>query len=112
MPATKYPTLAERKAARVAEIRQALGALRQRLSDYAQAHGGRYLLYGSAARDAPRYDSDVDLLVDFPPETQSDAWRFAEDACWDLKLEPDITPASWCKPEFLERVRKEAVTIG
>lgn len=109
---TSYPILAERKAARVAEIRRALVLLRERLRDYARAHGGKFLLYGSAARDELRYDSDVDLVLDFPPGTESDAWRFAEEACWDLKLEPDITTASWSKPEFLERVRKDAVILG
>lgn len=109
----RYPTMTERKAARVAEIRHALGLLRERLAEYARAHGGRFLLYGSAARDALRYDSDVDLVVDFSPgEAESAAWTFAEETCWDLKLEPDITAVSWCKPAFLERVRKEAVTIG
>jgi predicted nucleotidyltransferase len=110
--ASKYPSMSERKAARVAEIRRALAVLRERLAEYARVHGGRFLLYGSAARDELRYDSDVDLVLDFPPQTDSDAWRFAEEACWDLKLEPDIIPAAWCKPVFLERVRKEAVTIG
>lgn len=109
---SRYPTMSERKAARVAEIRHGLAVLRGRLSEYARAHGGRFLLYGSAARDALRYDSDVDLVVDFPPEAESNAWTFAEEACWDLKLEPDIMAVSWCKPAFLERVRKEAVTIG
>jgi hypothetical protein len=46
---TQYPTLTERKAARVAEIRRALWVLRERLNDYARAHGGKFLLYGSAA---------------------------------------------------------------
>jgi predicted nucleotidyltransferase len=112
MSASRYPSLAERKAARVAEIRRTLAALRARLAEYAQAHGGRFLLYGSAARDEVRYDSDVDLVLDFPSEAEDAAWTFAEEACWELKLEPDIMPASWCKPAFLERVRKEAVTIG
>ena len=107
----RYPTMSERKAARVAEIRHALGLLRERLAAYARAHGGRFLLYGSAARDALRYDSDIDLVVDFPPNAEGAAWTFAEEACWQLKLEPDVTAASWCKPEFLERIRADAVTI-
>jgi predicted nucleotidyltransferase len=104
--------MSERKAARVAEIRHALAVLRERLAEYARIHGGHFLLYGSAARDELRYDSDVDLVLDFPTEAEDDAWTFAEDACWDLKLEPDIIAASWCKPAFLERVRKDAVILG
>ena len=109
---TSYPTLAERKAARVAEIRRALAVLRERLRDYARAHGGRFLLYGSAARNELRYDSDVDLILDLSADAEEDAWSFAEQACRDLRLEPDIMPASWVKPEFLRRVGAEAVPIG
>ncbi len=58
-------TLAERKAARVAWMRAALDALRASLTGYARANGGRFLIFGSAARGEPRFDSDVDILVDF-----------------------------------------------
>lgn len=108
----EFPTLAERKAARVAEMREALALLRERLRDYARQHGGRFLLYGSAARGELRYDSDVDLVLDFPGDAEEAAWVFAEETCWELQLTPDIMPGSWSKPEFLARVRTEAVAIG
>ena len=97
-------TLAERKAAEAERRRQAVDALRSVLAAYAHEHGGRFLLFGSAARGEMRYNSDVDILVDFPPDALDDAWNFAERACWECKLEPDITPFSWCKGRFLERV--------
>jgi len=51
-----------------------------------------------------KYDSDIDLLVDFPAETLGDAWNFAETACWDHGLDPDLMPYSWCKPAFLDHI--------
>jgi hypothetical protein len=97
-------TLKERKAAEAARRKGAVADLCPVLARYAREHGGRFLLFGSAARGDMRYDSDVDLLVDFPSEALDDAWNFAERACWDRRLEPDITPFSWCKGRFLERV--------
>jgi predicted nucleotidyltransferase len=108
---TGYPTLAERKEARVQAMRVALDALRASLSDYGRRHGGRFLLYGSAARGDLRYDSDVDLLLDFPATGEADAWRFAEEACWALRLRPDIRAAAWCRPEFRDRVAEIAVSL-
>lgn len=107
-----YPTLAERKAAEIARRREAVRALRERLSAHARARGGRYLLYGSAARDALRYDSDVDLLVDFPEALQSDAWRFAEEAAEALGVPADIRPLAWCSERFLAHVRGHWVDLS
>ena len=97
-------TLKERKAREAERRRQAVAELREVLAAHAREHRGRYLLFGSAARGEMRYDSDVDILVDFPCEALNDAWNFAERACWDRNLDPDITPFSWCKQEFLARV--------
>jgi hypothetical protein len=47
-----------------------------------------------------KFNSDVDLLMDFPEHALSDAWTFAETACWDLNLEPDLLPYGGCKPNF------------
>jgi hypothetical protein len=62
------------------------------LTEYARAHGGRYRLFGSAARGQISYDSDVDLLLDFPEEAFGEAWNFAETACRDRQSEPDLLP--------------------
>jgi predicted nucleotidyltransferase len=105
-------TLPERKAAEVDRRRHAVDDLLSALSAYARQHGGRFLLFGSAARGDIRYDSDVDILIDFRPDTLDDAWNFAERACWDRHLEPDITPFSWCKGRFLERVTPDLKVIA
>jgi predicted nucleotidyltransferase len=105
-------TLAERKATEADRRRRAVEELRTILTDYARAHGGRFLLFGSAARGTMRYDSDVDILLDFPPDARDDAWSFAEHACWDRGLDPDITPFSSCKGRFRERITPDLQVLA
>ena len=97
-------TLNERKAKEAERRRLAVTELREVLAAYAREHGGRYLLFGSAARGEMRYNSDVDILVDFPGRALNEAWNFAERACWDRKLDPDITSFTWCRERFLARI--------
>jgi len=105
-------TLTERKAAEAARRQRAVADLRRALDAYASAHGGRFLLFGSAARGQMRYDSDVDILVEFPPDRQAAAWNFAERACWDRRLDPDVMASAWCTDEFLALVRSGADVLG
>ena len=105
-------TLKERKAAEADRRRCAVEHLRSALAAYAREHGGRFLLFGSAARGDMRYNSDVDILVDFPPDGLDDAWNFAERACWDRRLDPDITPFAWCRGCFLERVTPDLLVVA
>ena len=105
-------TLTERKTAEAERRRLGVKALLPVLADYARAHGGRFLLFGSAARGEMRYDSDVDLLVDFPPECASDAWNLAEAACWDRGLEPDVMRLDWCKQTFLDHIAPELRVVA
>lgn len=105
-------TLTERKATEADQRRRPVADLRGVLADYARAQGGRFLLFGSAARGTMRYDSGVDILVDFADEGLHAAWAFAEYACWDRKLDPDIMPYGWCKPGFLARVHDDLVVLA
>jgi hypothetical protein len=97
-------TITERKAAEAARRTEAVAALLPVLSEYARAHGGRFLLFGSAARGQMKFTSDVDLLLDFPGAAFGAAWDFAEGACWDRGLEPDLLPYGGCKPAFLDHI--------
>jgi Nucleotidyltransferase domain len=103
---------AERKAAEAERRQSAVDAMRPALAAYAREHGGRFLLFGSAARGQMRFDSGVDILVDFPPDALDDAWNFAERACRDRHLEPDITPLSWCKGRFRDRVTPDLQVVA
>jgi predicted nucleotidyltransferase len=104
-------TLSERKATEARRRCDAVHDLRSALAAYAREHGGRFLLFGSAARGDMRFDSDVDILVDFPADTLGDAWNFAERACWDRHLEPDVIARSWCKADFLAHVEPDIEVI-
>ncbi len=98
-------TLAERKAANIAAKVAAVDELLPALERWAREIGGRYLLYGSAARRELRPDSDVDLLLDFPDgDATAAAWDFAEDECARLGLDCDIRPVALCGPRFLGHV--------
>jgi predicted nucleotidyltransferase len=105
-------TLTERKAAEAERRRQAVESLRMVLAGYARTHGGRFLLFGSAARGTMRYDSDVDILVDFPPDALDAAWSFAEHACWERHLDPDITPFTSCRGRFRERITPDLQVLA
>jgi predicted nucleotidyltransferase len=104
-------TLAERKEAQVARIRSGLERLRIELADYARRNGGRFWLYGSAASGDVRYDSDIDILVDFAPDALSPAVVFAEQACTRFGLKPDVKPKSWCTDAFIRRIAAKAVVL-
>lgn len=99
-------TLRERKAAKVAAIKAGVEKLAPVLAAYAREHGGRFILYGSAARGDVRYDSDVDILIDFPIEKESSARNFAEDECHKRHLPADVL-SFWMVGERL-RERAEA----
>jgi predicted nucleotidyltransferase len=103
-------TVAERKTAEATRRQRAVADPRRVLDAYACAHGVRFLLFGSAAHGQMCYDSDVDILVEFPPDQQAAAWNFAERACWDRRLEPDVTTPDWCTEDFLALVRPETDT--
>ncbi|HSU06999.1 MAG TPA: nucleotidyltransferase domain-containing protein [Acetobacteraceae bacterium] len=106
-------TLSERKATETERRQRSVETLRPLLVDYAREHGGRFLLYGSSARNQMRYDSDVDLLTDFGnADADDEAWRFAERACWNLHLEPDIRPLAWCTERFLTRVKLDMQVLA
>ena len=105
-------TLTERKKARVAQIRSGIERLRVELAAYAREHGGRFWLYGSAASGDLRYDSDVDILVDFEEAGLSAAVGFAEQTCVRLHLKPDIKPKHWCTDEFIRRIAPKAQVIS
>jgi Nucleotidyltransferase domain len=67
--------LAKRKGGEADRRWRTVDALRPVLAAYASEHGGRFLVLGSAARGEIRLDSDVDVLVDSPPDALDGAWR-------------------------------------
>jgi predicted nucleotidyltransferase len=107
-----WQSLGSIKASEVARMAVGVVALKVELLDYARIHNGAFFIYGSIAKGALRYDSDIDVLVDFPTETISDAWRFCEDACRKHGLKPDVRPRNFCSPKFLEKALVGAVELN
>jgi predicted nucleotidyltransferase len=104
-------TLAERKRRKREAYARSVHRLRALLSTYAATHGGAFLLYGSAARGDFRFDSDVDILLRFPRRIERNAWQFAEEACRELQLRPDIRPARLCDEAFVRKVAQYAEAL-
>ena len=105
-------TLSERKSTEAARRQAAVAALVPVLAEYARAHGGRFLMYGSAARGTMTYHSDVDVLLDFPEDAAGDAWNFAESACWSRGLEPDLVLYGGCKKAFLDHIAPDLLVAA
>jgi len=109
---TLAQSLAERKRARVEEIRAGLVALRKKLTEYGRAHGGKFVMFGSAVTGRLHYDSDVDILVDFDEAGVGAALDFVETTCAALKLHADVQPKAWCKEEFIARIAPGSLVIS
>lgn len=108
---TAIRTLRERRERERDAFARAVSELTTALRQYARAHGGRFILFGSAARGDYRPDSDVDILVDFPAEQEQEASLFAEEQCWARNRTPDVRPIAYCGPELLARVRREGIVM-
>ncbi|MEX6507313.1 nucleotidyltransferase family protein [Jiella sp. M17.18] len=106
-----YVTIEDRKRREAERRRRAVGLIAEQLGRFARERGGKYVLYGSAARGDMRHDSDIDLLVDFPATDEADAWRVAEDLAAEFSLDADIQPLKWCDPTFLGKILPQARII-
>lgn len=59
-----------------------------------------------------RFDSDLDVLVDFPVAQTAEAWTFAEDVCVRHALPLDLHDARTTTPAFLERVLSRGLVLA
>jgi predicted nucleotidyltransferase len=109
---TKVTTLAERKAAEAARRKRSADEVVRELRGYARKHSGRFVVFGSYVTDTMRFDSDLDVLVDFPTDRTADAWRFVEDVCARHGLPLDIHDARTTKPAFVERVSTKGLVLS
>lgn len=104
-------TIEQRKQARVDEIRAGFVRLCDELAEYGRVHGGKFWVYGSAANGRVRFDSDIDILVDFDEAQNAKALDFAETACARLGLKPDARPKAWCTAAFFDRISAQALVF-
>lgn len=107
----EYATLRERNGTSLARMEAAVAELKPALAAYAREHGGRFILFGSAARREMRPDSDVDIVVDFPAGPHMHAIGFAEEACWRLGLKPDILGFASPTGRLRARLKAEGLVL-
>jgi predicted nucleotidyltransferase len=104
----QWKTLSERQAEHRTRFADGVRRLEVRLADYGKAHKGAFHLFGSAVSGPIHDASDVDILVDFSPDAVFAACEFAEKACFELGLQPDVRPMIWAS----DRLKDRALTSG
>ena len=107
-----YVTIKDRKRREAERRAGAVEAICVELAAFAREQGGRFVLYGSAAKGTMRYDSDIDLVIDVPSDVEAKAWRLAERLAAGLGLEADIQPLTWCDPGFVLKILPGARIIS
>ena len=105
-------TIAERNARALKRRHDAIARAIDDLRTYALEKGGRFLIFGSAATGHLRRDSDLDIIVDFPPESERLARERAEEICSLHEVPADIEMMSWSSAKFLERIGPHAMVLG
>jgi predicted nucleotidyltransferase len=104
-------TISERKARGAALVRSAAARVMDELKTYAGAHGGRFLVFGSVATGKVKFDSDLDVVVDFPDGLENAAIEFVEDACAANSLPYDVYARTTSSEAFLARIMPQAVIL-
>ena len=104
-------TLPERKRLEAARRGRAARSVMEELRTYARAKGGCFVVFGSVASGRVRYDSDIDILVDFPAEESAQAWCFAEEICARHAIALDILDAATTRAAFVEVIRDRGVAL-
>lgn len=105
-------TVLERKTRKVERLRAAVKAVMARLKDYADLNAGRYVVFGSAAREQLSFDSDLDVIVDFPGALERQANDFAEMVCRECAVPADIRLIGDASPALMARVHRDGVVLS
>ena len=104
-------TLQSRKIAEASRRKNAAAGVMDRLRAYAITEGGRFIVFGSSASGGMRYDSDIDVLVDFPPEKSAAAIVYVEDICAEHAIPADILDVATTKEAFVQRARANGLCL-
>ena len=104
-------TISERKEREAARRKQAAEDVMAELRTFAHETGGRFLVFGSVAGNRVRYNSDIDIMIDFPPDLEPQAWNKVEDLCRKKGIRPDIHSTGWSKPAFVQEVSRAAIVL-
>jgi predicted nucleotidyltransferase len=104
-------TVAERKSRETARRRAAADLVVSEMRAFGAKRGGRFLIFGSVAEDRMKFDSDLDVVVDFPADREAEALEFVEDICRKHGLPSDVHLKSEASGRFLDRIRGHMVQI-
>jgi len=104
-------TIAERKAREAARRRAAVADVILDLRRYGAEHGGRFLVFGSAAEGRIGADSDLDVVVDFPAGAEMLAVEHVEEICKKCRIPVDVLAKSATKAAFLDRISPRTLVI-
>lgn len=104
-------TLQSRKMAETSRRKNAAAGIIDKLRAYALREGGRYIVFGSSTSGEMRYDSDIDVLVDFPPEKAAAAVVYVEDVCAEHAIPADILDVATTKETFVQRARASGLCL-
>jgi len=74
----RIDALPERKAREAERLGAAAAAVEADLARFVRRRGGRFLVFGSAARGDLGFASDLDIMVDVPEPLEEAASRAAE----------------------------------
>ena len=89
--------------------------LRARKSDFVHNYGITKLgLFGSYARDEQAEDSDIDLLVEFAPGTESlfeKKSKIREAVQAEFQREVDLCREKYIKPYFREQILNSVIYV-
>ena len=105
-------TIAERKTREATRRRLASIAIMDELRTFAIGQQGRFVVFGSVAENRMSFDSDLDVLIDFPQAGESAAVAFVEEVCRARNLPVDILLGSQASEGFLARISGHAVTLS
>jgi len=108
---SRIVTVSERKAREAARRRAAANLVMAEIREFGHLRGGRFFVFGSAAEDRMKYDSDFDVVVDFPSSAESEAVEFVEEACRRFDLPSDVHLKSRASARFLDRIRGHMVAV-
>lgn len=108
---SRIVTVAERKSRETARRRAAADLVISEMRAFGTERDGRFLIFGSAAENRMKFDSDLDVVVDFPADREADALEFVEKICRKEGLPSDVHLKSEASSGFLERIRGHLVQV-
>ena len=108
---SRIVTVTERKNRERDRRRAAAEIVMSEMKAYGTEHGGRFFVFGSVAEDRMRFDSDLDVVVDFPAPREADAVDFVEDICRKQNLPVDVQMKSRSSGRFLDRIQNHIIEL-